>query len=86
MRTYKYIIVGNVNELQIIEKAISAHLSRYYRATPTRINSNSTSVTFSVNLSLLWGESFEKVLNSALYRGLKNSGLMNSDSWLVDTL
>ena len=86
MTEYRYIIVGNNEELRIIENAINTHFLRYYKAIPERINSNSTSVTFSVQLFLLWGESFEKVLNAALYRGLKNSGLMNSDSWIVDTL
>lgn len=86
MIEYRFIIVGNNEELRIIENAINTHLLRYYKAIPERINSNKTSVTFSVQLSLLWSESFESVLNCALYRGLKNSGIMNSDSWLVDTL
>ena len=86
MTEYRFIIVGNNDELKIIENAINTHLLRYYKAIPERVNSSKTSVTFSVRLSLLWGEPFEKVLNVALYRGLKNSGIMNSDSWLVDTL
>lgn len=86
MNEYKYIIVGNAHEIQTIEKAINSHLAKYYRATPKRIDSNSTSVTFSVQLSLMWAESFDRILNCALYRGLKNTDVINSESWLVDTL
>jgi len=86
MNEYKYIIVGNAHEIQTIEKAINAHLSRYYRATPKRIDSNFSSVTFSVSLSLFWAESFERILKVALYNGLKNTDIFYSESWLVDTL
>ena len=86
METYRFIIVGNVHELQLIEKAIDTHFRRYYRATLKRETSGTDSVTFSVELRLMWSESFEKILQCALYRGLKNTDIFNSSNWFIDTL
>ena len=86
MKTYRIIIVGNPHELQLIEHAINAHFSRYYRATLKREKSGIDSITFSVELSLMWYESIEKILSVALYRGLKDTDIFNAPDWFIDTL
>ena len=86
MKTYKIIIVGNPHELQLIEHAINTHFSRYYKATLKRETSGIDSITFSIELSLMWYETIEKILTVALYRGLKDTDIFNNTDWFIDTL
>ena len=86
MKTYKIIIVGNPHELQLIEHAIDSHFLRFYNANLKRESSGIDSVTFSIDLSLMWAESIEQILQVALHRGLKNTDIYNSPNWFLDIL
>lgn len=86
MKEYKYIIVGSTEELNLIEHAINSFLIRDYSATPRRLKSGTDSITFSVSLALMWGESFETILTRALRKGLKNTSVYYSSNWIVDIL
>lgn len=86
MKEYKYIIVGTNEELNTIEHAINTYLMRDYSASPKRLKSCTDSITFSVDLSLMWSESFETVLTRALRKGLKGTKTMYSTNWVVDII
>lgn len=86
MKEYKFIAIGTTEELNTIEKAINNYLVRNYSATPKHLKSGIDSITFSVSLALMWGESFETILTRALRKGLKGTKTMYSNNWIVDVI